>query len=82
MVEKLALILDFNFLESSNLSLIEFITLLKINYDQIDLEINNNVLNNFLTKKSLKHINFSFRHIEEFYMNTVYLFQKYNFRIY
>lgn len=54
MVEKLALILDFNFLESSNLSLIEFITLLKINYDQIDLEINDNVLNNLQDKQFIK----------------------------
>lgn len=54
MVEKLALILDFNFLESSNLSLIEFITLLKINYDQIDLEINDNVLNNLQEKQFIK----------------------------
>jgi hypothetical protein len=54
MNEKLALILDFNFLESSNLSLIEFITLLKINYDQIDLEINNNVLNNLQEKQFIK----------------------------
>lgn len=54
MNEKLALILDFDFLESSNLSLIEFITLLKINYKEIELEIDNNVLISLQEKQFIK----------------------------
>lgn len=54
MSEKLALILDFNVLEENDLSLIEFMTLLKLNHNEIDLEINNNVLDSLQNKQFIK----------------------------
>jgi len=54
MSEKLALILDFNVLEQNELSLMEFITLLKLNHNEIDLDINDNVLDSLQNKQFIK----------------------------
>lgn len=54
MSEKLALILDFDVLEQNELSLIEFMTLLKLNHNEIDLDINDNVLNSLQNKQFIK----------------------------
>lgn len=54
MKERLALILDFNVLEQNQLSLMEFMTLLKLNHNEIDLDINDNVLNSLQNKQFIK----------------------------
>ncbi len=56
MNEKLALILDFNYLEESNLSLIEFLTILKIQYDDIQFDVHDDVLENLQDKQFIKII--------------------------
>lgn len=53
---KEALILDFKILSEQNISLIEFITLLKLNYDQIDYIIEDNVLHSLQEKQFIKII--------------------------
>lgn len=53
---KEALILDFKILSEQNISLIEFITLLKLNYNQIDYIIEDNVLHSLQEKQFIKII--------------------------
>ena len=51
-----AFILDFKFLNDQNLTLIEFLTLLKLNYDHIDYNLDNNILNSLQDKQFIKII--------------------------
>ena len=51
-----AFILDFQVLSDQNLNLIEFMSLLKLNYNQIDYDINNDILNSLQDKQFIKII--------------------------
>lgn len=53
---KEALILDFKILSEQNVSLIEFMTLLKLCYNQIDYDIQDNVLHSLQKKQFIKII--------------------------
>lgn len=53
---KEAFILDFNLLNEQNLSLVEFITLLKLNHNEIDYNLDQDVLNSLQEKQFIKII--------------------------